>query len=133
MKQARAGLCSHLEFRHQLIVRFCVFALQIFHQASSLADFFDEPAARGKIFFVCAQVLGEFPDFFGQDRDLDLGRTRIRGMYLEFVNDTFLFIDVQHMYVSVPIAPERFKGNELLQGRSSPDSRRVQSKPEGRR
>ncbi len=34
----------HLELAHELVVRFCVFALQVLHLAAAFANLFDETA-----------------------------------------------------------------------------------------
>src|SRR3989338_2900503 len=59
-------------------VRFGVFALKVFEQATTFGDLFDETAPRAEILAVRAKVLGELLHFGGQNGDLDLGRTGIR-------------------------------------------------------
>ena len=87
----------HLQLGHQFVVGFGVFTLQILHEAAALADLLDQTAAGGKVLLVRLQVVAQILDFFGQDCDLDLGRTRVRGVRLEFFNDALLFIRREHV------------------------------------
>lgn len=108
-----AVLRLNLQFRHQLIVGLGVFALQVLHEAAAFAYFFDEAAARGKVFLVAAQMLGEIADFLGQDRDLHLGRPGIRGVRLIFLNDALLLVGVQHVFFRT-VRPRAILADQLL-------------------
>ncbi len=87
----------HLQFCHQFVVRFGVFALEVLHEAATFTDLLDQTAAGGKILLVRAQVIRKFFDFFRQNRDLDLRGTRIRRMNLVLLNNALLLICIQHV------------------------------------
>lgn len=88
--------CLEAEFSHEVVVRFGVFAFEVFHQAPPFADFLDQPAARRVVFLVRLQVLDELAHFRTQERDLDLRRTRVIRVGLEFFDDFLLLALFEH-------------------------------------
>ena len=82
------------EFGHEFVVCLGICALQVAHEAAAFADFFDETATGGEIFFVRFQVIGELFDFFAQDGDLDLWGAGVGGMGFEFLDDLLFLLCV---------------------------------------
>src|SRR5690348_11076201 len=79
-KGRRAGalsLFAKTELRDQVDVALLVAASKIIEQRTALVDEHQKTAARMIVLRVGLEMLGEIVDSFGQDRDLDLGRTRV--------------------------------------------------------
>lgn len=98
--------CLDLQLGHQFIVRFCILAFEVFHQAAALANFLDQTTAGGVVLLVALQVLRELFDFLGQNGDLDLRGTGVGGVRLIFFNNTLLLVWIQHS-LSASFGPKR--------------------------
>src|SRR5689334_24940109 len=82
-----ASLFPQAQAVDDLLVAGAVFPRQVLQQTVSLADHLEQPATRGVVLLVRLEVLGQLGDPRGQQRDLDLGRTRVLRMYLVVSND----------------------------------------------
>src|SRR5579872_379810 len=83
-------LATYAETPDQSSVTLHVAALHVIEQPATLADENHETAAGVMITVVDLEVLGEMRDPVRQESDLDLGRTRVRGVRLKFLNDLLL-------------------------------------------
>lgn len=84
------------QFCHEIVVRFRVFTLEVLHQTTAFAHFFDQTTARGVVFFVCLQVFDELGNLCAQEGDLHLRRTGIVCMGLKFFDQLLFLSCVQH-------------------------------------
>src|SRR5450432_1934765 len=73
-----------------------IVGLQVIQQAAALADEHQETTARGMIFFVCLEMLGQLANPFTQNRDLDLRGSRIGLVGAEAVNQVSFLSSRQH-------------------------------------
>jgi hypothetical protein len=69
-----------------------ILAGEVGEQPSPLADQFEQPTARMMIMLVRTQMVSEPIDAFGQERDLDLRRTRVAHMRLKLRDDRFFLL-----------------------------------------
>ncbi len=70
-----------------------VFRPQVNQQAAPLADQLEQPASRGFVVFMGAQVLGELVDTGSKKRDLHFGRPRVIFMTVVVADQCgFLFL-----------------------------------------
>jgi hypothetical protein len=83
-------LATYAETPDQISVTLHVAALHVIEQPATLADENHETAAGVMITLVDLEVLGEMRDPVRQERYLDLGRTRVRGVRLKFLDDLLL-------------------------------------------
>jgi hypothetical protein len=73
------SLLAEAQLRDQVTVAGRVFALEVIEQRAALVDQHQKAAARVVVLRVDLEMLGQVDDTLGQDRDLDLGRTRVFG------------------------------------------------------
>ncbi len=73
-----------------------VFALQVFEQAATFCNLFDQTAAGTKVLAVRLQVLGKLLDFGGQNGDLHLWRPGVRVVGAELFNELIFGGLIQH-------------------------------------
>jgi hypothetical protein len=76
----------------ELLVLLRLGRLQIVEESATLVDELYEPAARRMIALMGSEVLTQTIDTFGQERDLDFGRTGIRGPAAVLLDDPALFL-----------------------------------------
>src|ERR1700730_10571016 len=79
-------LSPDAQLRDQRSITLDVVAAQVVQQATALADEKKKAAPRVVVLLVRLQVLSELPDALREDRDLNLGRARIRVMELVLRN-----------------------------------------------
>ena len=60
--------------------------LEIIQKLTSTLDHYEQASTRMMIFFVCLEMLGQFSDALGEQRDLHLRRTGVRAMRLVVAN-----------------------------------------------
>lgn len=85
MPPSHLVLATQTQFRNQGSVTLHVLFLEVPQQSSTLPDHHEQTSPAVMILLVDLQVLGEVVDPLGEQRDLDLGRTRVRGMRAVFV------------------------------------------------
>src|SRR6478672_10910438 len=73
----RLGLFPKAELGDQAGVALLVLAAEVIEQRTALVDHHQKAAARMVVLRMGFEMLGQVVDAFGQDRDLDLGRTRV--------------------------------------------------------
>jgi hypothetical protein len=83
-------LLADAEFGDNALVALGIVFLEVVEQATPLADQHEKAAARAVVFLVRLEVLRQLTDTLAQQRDLDLGATRVRGMRAVLVNEGFL-------------------------------------------
>jgi hypothetical protein len=93
---------SYLQFFFQIVAGLLVFAAEVLQKFMPLVHFAEQAAAGRIIFFMGLQMLGELPDFFGQNSYLHLGRTRVRSMGLMLFDDSFFGFFIQHISCASP-------------------------------
>src|SRR5439155_22946514 len=81
-----------------------ILVLEIFEQAPSLADQHQQSPPRVMVLRVGLEVLGEAVDPLGDERDLDLGRTRVALVRLELLDQALLAVDGKRHGRLPPIA-----------------------------
>ena len=74
---AAFGLLAKTELRDQIGVALVIFALEKIEQRAALVDHHQQAAARMIVLRVGLEMVGQRVDAAGEDRDLDLGRTRV--------------------------------------------------------
>ena len=72
------SLSAQAEAGYHFVVLLDIFSLQIIEQPAALLDHFQQPTARVMVFLVSLEVLGQFADARAEQRDLHLGRARVR-------------------------------------------------------
>ncbi len=85
-----------LQLGCEFVVAFCVFTLEVLHEAAAFTDLFDETTAGGVIFLVHFKMLAELLHFFAKDSDLDLRRAGVGGVGAELFDDLLLFVGLKH-------------------------------------
>src|SRR6185295_19912421 len=75
--RAPLRLFPEAELGDEIGVPSLVFAAQIIEQRTALVDHHQQPAPAMVVLGVALEMLGQRLNAAGQDRDLDLGRTRI--------------------------------------------------------
>ena len=70
-------LLTDIQFCDNRAVAIDILFHQIIQQASSLTDHLQKTSSGMEVLFVDLQMLGQVVDPFGQDRDLNLGRTGV--------------------------------------------------------
>ncbi len=94
-------LAAQAEASDKRFVALEVRPLEVLEQASTAADHHQEPAPAVVVFVVGLKVLAEAVDTFGQQRDLDLGRTGVFGGTAVLGDYTELSLACQrHKYLS---------------------------------
>ena len=83
-------LATNAETTDQGAIALNVATLHVIEQTASLANELHESTPGVMIALVGLEVLGEVRDPVSQDRDLDFGRTRVRGVSLKVPNDLLL-------------------------------------------
>src|ERR1700730_4047714 len=87
-------LSPDAQLRDQRSITLDVVAAQVVQQATALADEEKKAAPRVVVLLVRLQVLSELPDALREDRDLNLGRARIRVMELVLRNQLSFYFGV---------------------------------------
>jgi hypothetical protein len=82
----RKILMAQFQFLGDRLIAAQINRLQIFKQASALADHDQQPAARAVILFISLQMLGQMVDAMREQRDLHVRRTRVLGVRLKCFN-----------------------------------------------
>jgi hypothetical protein len=77
---------AQLQFLGDSLVTAQIGLLQVFEQTAALADHHEQPAARAVVLLVALQMFGEMVDALGQQRNLNIGRTRVLAVDLKLVN-----------------------------------------------
>src|SRR5690606_17510735 len=94
-------LLSQTQLLDQSVVPLDILLLEICEQATALVDHHQQAAARMVVLVVILEMLGEVADPFGQDRDLNFGRSRVvlvTGIALD--NLLLLFGGNRHLFHS---------------------------------
>ena len=86
----QSRLATNAETTDQSAIALDIAALDVVQQTATLADEFHESASGVMITLVDFQVLGEVRDSVSQNRDLNLGRARVRGVSLVVLDDLLL-------------------------------------------
>ena len=89
-------LFSQTEFGNDGAIAFDVNLLEIAEKVSSVADHFLKAAAAVKVLLVGFEVLGQVVDAGCEDRDLNLGGTRIAFMNGILLDQSLLFVFLHH-------------------------------------
>jgi hypothetical protein len=88
------------ELLNELFVALDVLALEVGQKALALADHRHQAGPGVVVLLELAQVVGELADAFGQQGDLNFGRTGVLGAALVGVDDAGLFFFRQHGILS---------------------------------
>ncbi len=97
--EAGAWGLLQVEFFLELRVGFFILALKVLKEAAAFVHLFQETAAGRVVFFVLLQVLREFQNLRGQDRDLHLWRTGVGSVCAKLLNNLLLFLCIEHRCV----------------------------------
>lgn len=89
--------CLFLEFvlLQRLLVGIRVIALEVHEEVAALGDFAEQTAAGGVVFLVILQVVGQLRDLTREERNLDLGGTRVFLVRLVLSDDRLLDASLQ--------------------------------------
>ena len=93
-------LSTQSQFRNQGSVALHVLFLEVPKQSPTLTDHHEQSAPTVMILLVDLQVFGEVIDPLSQQRNLDLGRSRVRGMRAVFVYNRFRVVHEVLSYAS---------------------------------
>ena len=74
------------------LVTFGIVQLEVVQQAATLADQHEKTAARTMVLLVRFEVLRQLTNTLAQQRDLDFGAARIRGVRPVLVDEGFLLL-----------------------------------------
>ena len=96
-------LFSQSEFCDNRAVALDVNLLEIAEKVSSVADHLLQTTAAVEVLLVGLQMLGEVDDAGSEDRDLNLGGTRIAFMNSILFDQGLLFILLQHGFLHLSI------------------------------
>ncbi len=88
-------LVADAEFGDQPCVAGVIFSFQITKQSLASSDEFEKTEARGVVFFVLFEVIGQIVDAIGQKGDLYFRRTGIVLTASEFLDDFELSSRIQ--------------------------------------
>src|SRR4051812_46704920 len=80
---------------------------QVVEQAAATADHLEQAAARRVVLGMVAEMLGERGDALGEDRDLDLGRSRVAVVAPMLGDDLGFGADVWHGVLHGAVARSR--------------------------
>src|SRR5260370_14345799 len=89
-------LLADTKFADHVAVAVGVVRFEVIQQAAALADEHKETTARGVILFVGLEMLGQLANPFTQNRDLDLGGSRIGVVGAEALNQVSFLSSRQH-------------------------------------
>src|SRR3954471_20873504 len=92
-------LLSDSEFADHLAVAVGIVRLQVIQKAAALAHQHQKATARSMVLRVGFEMLGQLADPLTQNRDLDLGRTGVRVMRPEALNQVSFLCSRQHWRV----------------------------------
>ena len=85
-------LLSQTQLADDRAITLDVNLLQVVQKVSSVTDHLLKTAAAVEVLLVGLQVLGQVSDAVGEDRDLNLGRTRVSLVGCVLLNESELFI-----------------------------------------
>jgi hypothetical protein len=91
-----SGLFSESETLNHVSVTLDILPLQIIEKPPPLPDEFQKSPAGVVILLVLFEVVRQIGYAGTEERDLDFRRSRVSGMQLEIVDDSFSFFDIQH-------------------------------------
>lgn len=93
-------LSTQSQFRNQGSVALHVLFLEVPKQSPTLTDHHEQSTPTVMVLLVDLQVFGEVIDPLSQQRNLDLGRSRVRGMRAVFVYNRFRVVHEVLSYAS---------------------------------